>query len=569
MSNVLKVSHQVAIQSLYEEGWSQRRIARELGVHRKTVWRYVRGGAKCTISTAGSGEVLEPKCTGISTAGMGEAGQSKCTSISTVGAGGGQGGMEAALAGSGGAGRKSFCDEFLGVIEAKLADGLSAQRIYQDLVVGSGFVGSYESVKRFVARLKDREPRRVWRMESQAGEEMQVDFGSGAPIYEREGKRPRRSWVFRAVLSYSRKGYSEAVYRQDAETFIRCLENALRHFGGVPTLLNLDNLKAAVTRADWYDPEIHPKLAAFCRHYGLSVMPCRVRHPQHKGKVERGIGYVKSNALRGRHFRSLAEENAHLQKWEASVADLRIHGTTRKQVAACFEQERPHLKALPGSLFPCYQEARRTVNRDSCVDVQRSYYEAPPEYIGRIVWVRWDSRYVRLFNERLEQIQIHTRLEPGQFSRILGSVGLSAPVVASCRQWIGRVSMLGDHCQQWAQAAYDARGPEALRSIMGLWNLSGKHSAYTIDKACRKAMAVGTQRLKDIQRLINQPAIQDTFNFTQTHPLIRDLKIYADFIGAHQTNHQQYDQQYDQQNQPTHDQHTQTIRPEPTALGTR
>ena len=561
MSNVLKVSHQTTIRSLYEEGWSQRRIARALGVHRKTVWRYVQRGAKCTTQvTTGSGGEEEARCATEVTTGSCERMEPKCTSEVTTGSAGGEGGVKRVLFGSDRASRKSLCDEFEGVIEAKLEDGLSAQRIYQDLVAEHGFKGAYTSVRRCVARLKASEPQRVWRLESQPGEEMQVDFGLGAPIYESEGGRPRRSWVFRAVLSYSRKGYSEAVYRQDAETFIRCLENAVRHFGGAPMVLNLDNLKAAVKKADWHDPEINPKLADFCRHYGMSVMPCRPYHPQHKGKIERGIGYIKSNALRGRRFRSLAEENAHLQKWEATVADVRIHGTTCKQVAACFEQERPHLKPLPLALFPAYQEARRTVHQDSFVYVQKAYYEAPPEYIGRTVWARWDSRYVRLFNERMEQIQIHARMEPGVFSRVLGTGGLSAPVVASCRHWIGRVGMLGDHCQQWAQAAYDSRGPEALRSIMGLWSLTRKHSAYAIDVACRKAMAVGAKRLKDIERLIAQPAQQDTFAFAQKHPLIRDLKIYADFIGNYQTNQQQ--------DHPIHDQHTPTIRPEPAALGT-
>jgi transposase len=222
-------------------------------------------------------------------------------------------------------------------IGAKLEAGLSAQRIYQDLVGESALKGSYQSVRRFVAKLKESEPQRVWRMECQPGEEMQVDFGVGAPIHDGESKRPRKSWVFRAVLSYSRKGYSEAVARQDTETFLRCLENAVRHFCGVPTLLNLDNLKAAVIKADWHDPEINPKLADFCRHYGMHVMPCRPYTPQHKGKIERGVGYVKGNALKGQHFKSLAEENLHLQKWEATVADTRIHGTTCKQVAARFE----------------------------------------------------------------------------------------------------------------------------------------------------------------------------------------------------------------------------------------
>ena len=559
MSNVLKVSHQEAIRSLREQGWSQRRIARELGLHRKTVWRYISAAAKCTSdSFTGSGCAAQPKCTGISITGFQEESESKCTTISTTGSECGPPGANPAISTAGPLGRKSLCDGFAPAIEAKLEAGLSVQRIYQDLTVESDFGGSYQSVRRFVARLKEREPKRVWRMECQPGEEMQVDFGLGAPIYETEGKRPRQSWVFRAVLSYSRKGYSEAVIRQDTETFLRCLENAVRHFGGVPTLLNLDNLKAAVTKADWHDPEINPKLADFCRHYEMHVMPCRPYTPQHKGKIERGVGYVKGNALKGWRFKSLAEENLHLQKWEATVADLRIHGTTCKQVAARFAEERPHLKPLPSSLFPFYHEAQRSVNRDSFVEVQKAYYQAPPEYIGRTVWARWDSRYVRLFNERMEQIQIHTRMEPGKFSHILGAAGLSAPVLASSRQWIGRAAMLGDHCQTWAQAAFDARGPESLRSIMGLCSLSRKHSAAAINAACCKAIEAGTRRLKDIQRLIGAPEQQSAFAFAEIHPLIRDLKTYADFIDIHQTDHHQY---------PNHDQHTQTICTEPAALG--
>jgi transposase len=191
---------------------------------------------------------------------------------------------------------------------------------------------------------------------------VQVDFGLGAPIEDGRAKT-RRSWVFRMVLSYSRKAYSEAVTKQDTETFLRCLENGLRSFGGVPHLLNLDNLKAAVLKANWFDPEINLKLADFCRHYGLHVMPCRPSKPQHKGKVERGVAYVRGNALKGRRFKSLGEENLFLEHWESQVADKRIHGTTRKQVAACFEEERPHLQPLPDSLFPSFQEARRNVHR--------------------------------------------------------------------------------------------------------------------------------------------------------------------------------------------------------------
>src|SRR5258708_21756951 len=248
MSKFLKVSMQTTIYSLAQRGWSQRRIAKELGINRETVGRYLRL-PKPAISITGDLVAKEESKPAISIAGTG-------------------------------AGRRSRCESFAELIAAKVEVGLSAQRIYQDLVEEKGFSDSYQSVQRFVRKLKVAQPQRVWRMEARPGEEVQVDFGLGAPIWEGPG-RPRRSWVFRMVLSYSRKAYSEAVYRQDTETFLRCLENGLRAFGGVPLLLNLDNFKAAVLKAALFDPEINPKFAEFCPHYRIHVMPCRPATPQH------------------------------------------------------------------------------------------------------------------------------------------------------------------------------------------------------------------------------------------------------------------------------------------------
>ena len=137
-------------------------------------------------------------------------------------------------------------------LKRRLAVGLSAQRIYQDLVCDHGFTGSYQAVKRFVRHLRETQPIPFVRMEVEPGAEAQVDFGQGAWVVV-DGKR-KRPHFFRVVLSHSRKGYSEVVWRQTTECFIRCLENSFRYFGGVPRTLVIDNLRAAVTRADWYDP---------------------------------------------------------------------------------------------------------------------------------------------------------------------------------------------------------------------------------------------------------------------------------------------------------------------------
>ena len=276
MANVLKVNEQNTIQQLAAQGWSGRRIARALNVDRKTVRRYLQAAAKSpTISTPGSA-AAESKSPTISTPGQSGSPPAQTTGAELVTAV-----LEAE------AGRPSYCASHHARIEAKLEEGLSAQRIYQDLVAEVGFSGSYQSVKRYVRQLRDQQPERVWRIEVQPGEEVQIDFGTGAPVIDGDGRR-RRPWVLRVVLSFSRKAYSEAVFQQTTENLIRCLENAFRAFGGVSKTVNLDNLRAAVQNPDWCDPELNAKLLSFCRHYGCALLPCRPYTPEHKGKTENG-----------------------------------------------------------------------------------------------------------------------------------------------------------------------------------------------------------------------------------------------------------------------------------------
>ncbi len=297
---------------------------------------------------------------------------------------------------------RASASRFESLILEKLQQELSAQRIYQDLTVEHGFTGSYDSVKRFVRQLGPySRPLPMRRMECAAGEEAQVDFGSGAPVVGADGKR-RKTHVFRIVLSHSRKAYSEATFRQTTEDFIGCLENAFASFGGLPKILVIDNLRAAVKHPDWFDPELVPKLRSFCQHYGVVILPTKPYMPRHKGKVEAGVKYVQSNALERRgQFASLQEQNEHLARWEATVADTRIHGTTRQHVGKVFrEVERPALQPLPLERFAMFQEAPRKVSRDGHIEVAKAYYSVPPEYLGRTVWARWDKHLVRIFNQR-------------------------------------------------------------------------------------------------------------------------------------------------------------------------
>jgi hypothetical protein len=369
-------------------------------------------------------------------------------------------------------------------------------------------------------------------MECGPGEEAQVDFGTGARIVV-DGKR-RRTHVFRIVLSHSRKGYSEAVYRQTAEEFIRCLENAFWHFGGVPKTLVLDNLKAGVQTPDWFDPELNPKLRAFADHYGVAILPTRPRMPRHKGKIESGVSYVQGNALRGHVFGKLEDQNAHLLAWETTVADQRIHGTIRQQVGRLFvEVERPALQALPAERFPFFHEGRRTVHRDGHVEVDKAYYSVPPEYLARVVWVRWDMRLVRILDERLQPITVHVKQLPGRFSTL--PAHLAAEKISTLEHgtvWLlDRVRRIGAQATAWAEAMLAARGIEGVRVLQGLLALAERHPWQALDEACGVAQTHAAYRLRTLRTLLKRPGPrQEQFAFLGEHEVIRDLRDYGQFV---------------------------------------
>jgi len=487
------VSLQQSIQVLHARGWSRRRIARELGIHRKTVASYV-GAAKVAISTAGS-----------------EGGANTKLPISTAGSA---------------AGRVSLCREFLPAITAAVSAGLSATRIHQDLTTQHGFTGSYESVKRCVRGLVQQQELPHRRLECAPGEEMQVDFGQGAWV-EAEGKR-RRPHLFRAVLSYSRKGYSEVVWRQDTETFVRCCENAYRHFGGVTRTTVVDNLKAAVLDPDWFDPNLNPKMADFARYYGTVVLPTQPARPEHKGKIESGVKYAQNNALKGRSFSSLGEQNLFLAQWESRVADTRIHGTVRQQVSALFTLERPMLSALPPSLFPSFTEGRRKVHRDGHVEFDKAYYSVPPEYLGREVWVRGESRVIRVLNHRQEVIAMHARAEPGRFATADAHIHAhkKSGVEHGAAYWLGRCRSIGPNTAAWAEAFFAVRGVYGLRALQGLVSLTKQHPAVALEQATLTAKRHGVWRLRDLRRLLTEGNTVVQVDFLDTHPLIRPLDAY-------------------------------------------
>jgi transposase len=556
MSNRLKMAMIHSIQLLHSMHWSQRRIARELGIDRETVRKYLACGleeAKPAIPPTGSdgskpatfAGVPAPAGEGIGPGGCAGNDAASKPAIPPTGSEAVSAPVEnskPAIPPTGSdvaesphrSGRQSECERFREVILEKLDQDLSAQRIYQDLVADHGFKASYDSVKRFVRKLSNRRPLPMRRLECLPGEEAQVDFGTGAPIIDANGKR-KKTHVFRIVLSHSRKAYSEVTYRQTTEDFITCVENAFRHFGGCPKTLVIDNLRAAVKHPDWFEPELVPKLAAFCEHYGVVILPTRPYMPRHKGKVESGVKYVQNNALKGRKFQSLEEQNTFLSDWERGVADTRIHGTTKKQVGKVFDEvEQAALSRMPLERFPFFHEGQRIVSRDGHVEVAKSYYSAPPEYLGRTVWVRWDSRVVRIFNDRFEPIAMHVRQEPGWFSTHGMHIAKEkiSGIERGAAYLLAKVSLVGEHTRQWAEAVVVARGIEGSRVLLGLLNLTKKYSSEALEKACETALSHAAYQLRTIRQLLKRPGFkQETLPFLDEHPIIRPLDDYGRIVA--------------------------------------
>lgn len=538
MANHLSMAKCNGIVGLHQEGWSQRRIAETLGIDRKTVRRQLAfEAAKGTKAPTGSDDPKGAKApTGSEGRDEVESGEAVNPSANPLSAGKEPekilGEKEEDTLPSGVVSR-SLCRVWHAVIEEKLDQGLTAQRIYQDLVADHGFAGKYSSVRRFAARLASHRPLPFRRLEVAPGQEAQVDFGTGVTLTLPEGHR-RKTYVFRIVLSHSRKAYSEVVDAQTTENFIRAIENSFHAFGGVPLTLVIDNLRAAVKRVDWFEPELNPKVRSFCEHYGVTILPTRPAMPRHKGKVERGVAYVQDNALKGHAFDSLRAQNNHLRAWEEHVADKRIHGTTKKQVGQLFkESERQTLKPLPSERFPCFEEGPRRVHRDGHVEVAKAYYSVPPEYLTHDVWVRWNQQMVRVFNHRFEQIAVHARQEPGRFSTHSEHIASEKITgVERGAEWLlKKVRWVGPETARWAETMLVHRGIEGVRVLQGLLSLTKKHRSENLEEACAAAWRHQAYQLRTVRKLLERSADkQEVFEFLDEHPLIRSMSEYGQFV---------------------------------------
>ena len=424
----------------------------------------------------------------------------------------------------------SACEPYRELVEQALQLGRNARAIWQDLVSDHGFPSRYASVRRFVVKLRGPQtPEAHCIIVTPPGEEAQVDYGEGPMVRDSQTGKYRRTRLFVLTLGYSRKSVRLLTWRSSTRIWAELHEQAFRRLGGAPRVIVLDNLREGVLKPDVYDPTLNPLYRDVLAHYGVTALPCRVRHADRKGKVEAGVGHAQRTPLKGLRFESLEAAQAYLDRWEANWADTRIHGTTKRQVAAMFAEERPTLLPLPLEPFRYYEHGTRGVNLDGCVEVAAAYYSAPPGWIGHSVWVQWDALRVRLLDPNTGQLlREHVRQARGRHR--VAEQDLPSRTPRTTLKVLAAAAYAGPHVGTLCQTMHRREGELGMRRILGVLSLVRKHGAAVVDEACAAALELELPDYRFVRRYLERrPAHPLTLK--QVDPLIRELTHYRDLIN--------------------------------------
>jgi transposase len=415
------------------------------------------------------------------------------------------------------------------LIELELSRGRNAIGIWQDLVDTHGFTGGYQSVKRFVRKLRGAvSPDARVIIETKPGEEGQVDYGTGPLVRDPNSGKYRRTRLFVMTLGFSRKCVRLLTFRSSARVWAELHERAFRRLSGSPRVVILDNLREGVLSPDFYDAGLNPLYRDVLAHYGVTALPCKVRDPDRKGKVESGVAHAQKTPLKGKKFESLEEAQAYLDHWEENWADKRIHGRTKRQVAAMFAEEKPFLQPLPLEPFRYYQYGERTVHIDGCVEVDAAYYGAPPGWIGRDVKVQWDAMFVRLLDPRTgELLREHLSGKPG--AHRIRDADRPRRTPPPLLQLLARAHKAGANIGAVCDAIHARQGELGMRRIQGVLQLVKQYGSVASDDACAAALELRVPEYRFVRRYLDRSP-HAPLTLRQVDPLIRELSQYRDLI---------------------------------------
>jgi transposase len=526
MGNVVSKTQQEQILALGRRNWSLRKIEDTTGCRRETIGRYLRA-ADIPIRRPGNwGHPPNPAI------------EASTTSTATIQEDESE--PKAAIKASAVRNRSqmSLCEEHRAVIAAAVDKGVCAKVIHEELV---GFKGGYASVKRFVHRLKveahaSSASPLVGTITTGPGEEAQVDYGQGPLVLDVVTGRYRRTRLFAMTLGWSRKAVWLLSLSSSAEIWCELHEKAFRALGGTTAVVVLDNLKEGVADIDYCDPILNLQYAQMLRHYDVVAVPARVRDPDRKGKVESSINYAQLR-LEHRKFDSLVEAQTFLDEWQRTVADQRVHGTTKRIVAEHFGEEASHLRPLPLAPCPRFRFGRRRVTTTGMVQIDGDNYPAPASHVGIWVQVQVDERIVRVVDtasgmllvEHVRKKKTTKAQESKAAQKGLSSSPTASPTASLTASLVQRGQVLGQNIGALFAAIAAVDHEEfAVRRLRALLKHAANFGVAHVDVACSVALAAGAPTFRCVQAWLDH---HKPIGLAQVDPLIRELNAYRDVVA--------------------------------------
>ena len=402
---------------------------------------------------------------------------------------------------------KSSVEPFRETVVKLRKENVKMQALFQR-IKERGYEGSYASVYRFVNALEPQEPDVCVRVETQPGEEAQVDFGEVGRLKDTASGTLRRVYVFVMTLCWSRHQYIEFVFDQKVETWLALHVRAFAFFGGVVARIACDNLKSAIIRAAWNDPLVNLAYGECAQHYGFRIAPCRPYTPQHKGKVERSVGYVKDNFWAGREFNDLQEANRAGREWCLSEAGLRVHGTTKERPLDRFEQtERERLLPLPRAAYDMAVMKETKLHRDCYIVFEGSYYSAPYRLVSQKLWVRGGVAQVRLYDDAHRLVATHERAQkPGE--RLTHPDHLPAYKLAGLlvtrEDCVQKAQSIGSAASEIVETLLADTVLDKMRTAGSLVRLAQRYSPQRVEAACARALRFCDPSYTTVKRILHQ-----------------------------------------------------------------
>ena len=413
-------------------------------------------------------------------------------------------------------------------IKQWVSQGIQASTIHQALKTKHGYSGSYNSVQRFVQKIKIRQAyhNASTVLDFAPGESAQVDFGMGPMITDAYTGEIFKTWIFVMVLSWSRHQYAEIVTNQKVETWLGCHKRAFEFFGGVPKRIIIDNAKCAITKACYYDPNVQRSYAACAEGYGFIISACPPYDPKKKGIVESGVKYVKKNFVPLRDFRGLVDANQQLLTWVLGTAGNRNHGTTHAKPLTLFnEVEKCLLTPLPANPPELCVYTKVTLHGDCHVTFEKCRYSAPYQFVHQVLWLRASESVARIYHD-YNEIAIHPRLHiPGSRHTIDEHMPPKAQAYKMRDpQWcLTQSKKVGQHCHLVIETLFSDKVLDQLRAAQGICALEKKYGKNRLDAACKRALAFNTVNRISIKNILEAGVEYDTLPSEEAFDLLADV----------------------------------------------